>query len=83
MDEHAAVHQRGSGLRQVLCRLFTRAYLKCLRERMGRAVRDLAPFDEAYDAVDWSRYRSMPAFDEANRVNACKQYLRLEREDGN
>src|SRR5512139_1436132 len=63
--------------------VFTRDYLKFLRQQMGRAAHDLVPFEEAYKAVDWSKYRSMPAFDEANRVNAYNQYLRLEREDGN
>jgi hypothetical protein len=63
--------------------VFTRDYLKFLREQMGRAAHDLVPFEEAYKAVDWSKYRSMPAFDEANRVNAYNQYLRLEREEGN
>jgi hypothetical protein len=29
----------------------------------------------------WSKYRSMPAFDEANRLNGCNPYLRLEQED--
>ena len=60
---------------------FTRDYLAFLREQMGRAARDLVSFDEAYEAVDWSKYRSMPAFEEANRVNAYNQYLRLEREE--
>lgn len=60
---------------------FTRDYLVFLREQMGRAARDLVPFDEAYEAVDWSKYRAMPAFEEANRVNAYNQYLRLEREE--
>ncbi len=63
--------------------VFTRDYLTFLREQMGRAARDLVPFEEAYEAVDWSRYRGMPAFDEANRVNAYNQYLRLEQEGGN
>jgi glyoxylase-like metal-dependent hydrolase (beta-lactamase superfamily II) len=63
--------------------VFTRDYLKFLRQQMGRAAHDLVPFEEAYKAVDWSKYRSMPAFEEANRVNAYNQYLRLEREDGN
>jgi glyoxylase-like metal-dependent hydrolase (beta-lactamase superfamily II) len=62
--------------------VFTRDYLKFLREQMGRAARDMVPFEEAYEAVDWSKYRTMPAFDEANRVNAYNQYLRMEREDG-
>lgn len=60
--------------------VFTRDYLQFLREQMGRAARDLLPFEAAYAATDWSKYRSMPAFDEANRVNAFNQYLRMERE---
>jgi len=58
----------------------TRDYLQFLRTQMGRAARNLVPFDEAYAATDWSKYRSMPAFNEANRVNAYNQYLRLEQE---
>lgn len=60
--------------------VFTREYLEFLRARMGDAVRDFVPFDQAYEAVDWSKYRSLPTFDEANRVNAYNQYLRLEQE---
>ena len=44
------------------------------------AARDFVPFDEAYEKTDWSKYRSMPAFNESNRVNAYNQYLRLEQE---
>jgi glyoxylase-like metal-dependent hydrolase (beta-lactamase superfamily II) len=60
--------------------VFTRDYLTYLRTSMGQAARQLVPFDEAYESTDWSRYRGMPAFDEANRVNAYNQYLRLEQE---
>ncbi|MCU0810238.1 MAG: MBL fold metallo-hydrolase [Thiobacillaceae bacterium] len=60
--------------------VFTRDYLVFLREQMGRAVREFVPFDEAYKQTDWSKYRAMPAFNEANRVNAYNQYLRLEQE---
>lgn len=63
--------------------VFTRDYLKFLREQMAQAARDLVPFEEAYEAVDWSKYRDLPAFEEANRVNAYNQYLRLEQEGGN
>jgi glyoxylase-like metal-dependent hydrolase (beta-lactamase superfamily II) len=58
--------------------VFTRDYLKFLRTHMGKAARELVPFDEAYENTDWSTYRDMPAFDEANRLNAYNQYLRLE-----
>jgi hypothetical protein len=47
---------------------------------MGKAVRDLTPFDEAYAAVDWSRYAKVPAFEAANRINAYGTYLRMEQE---
>jgi len=59
---------------------FTRDYLNYLRTQMGQAARDLVPFEEAYEKIDWSKYRSMPAFNEANRANAYNQYLRLEQE---
>ncbi len=62
--------------------VFTRDYLIFLRSQMGEAARNLVPFEEAYDAVDWSAYRTLPAFEEANRVNAYNQYLRLEQEGG-
>jgi glyoxylase-like metal-dependent hydrolase (beta-lactamase superfamily II) len=58
----------------------TRDYLLYLRETMGKAVEDLAPFDEAYAKVDWSRYAKLPAFDAANRVNAYGTYLLMEKE---
>lgn len=60
--------------------VFTRDYLSYLRTSMTEAARDLVPFDEAYEKTDWSRYRDMPAFKEANRVNAYNQYLRLQAE---
>jgi glyoxylase-like metal-dependent hydrolase (beta-lactamase superfamily II) len=60
--------------------VFTRDYLSYLRARMGEAARNLVPFEEAYEQTDWSKYRAMPAFEEANRVNAYNQYLRLEQE---
>lgn len=58
----------------------TRDYLAYLREHMGRAVRDFIPFDEAYAAVDWSRFEHLPAFAEANRRNAYQVYLAMEAE---
>jgi glyoxylase-like metal-dependent hydrolase (beta-lactamase superfamily II) len=61
--------------------VFTRDYLRYLRAQMGQAAHNLIPFDEAYEKTDWSKYRSMPAFEEANRVNAYNQYLRLEQEN--
>ncbi len=58
----------------------TRDYLLFLRAEMGKAVADFVPFEEAYRRTDWSRYRSLPAFEAANRVNAYGTYLLLERE---
>lgn len=58
----------------------TRDYLRYLRQAMGKAVDDLTPFDEAYEATDWSRYARMPAFREANRRNAYNTYILMERE---
>ena len=40
------------------------------REVMGRAVENFVPFEEAYAAADWSRFKSVPVFEPANRVNA-------------
>ena len=58
----------------------TRDYLVYLREAMGKAVADFVPFEEAYAATDWSRFRSVPVFEPANRVNAYGTYLLMERE---
>jgi glyoxylase-like metal-dependent hydrolase (beta-lactamase superfamily II) len=60
--------------------VFTRDYLRYLRAQMGQAARNFIPFEEAYATTDWSKYRAMPAFNEANRGNAYNQYLRLEQE---
>lgn len=58
----------------------TRDYITYLRERMGKAVEDFTPFEEAYAKTDWSRFAKLPAFDAANRINAYGQYLVMERE---
>jgi len=62
--------------------VFTRNYLRFLRTQLGKSARNLVPFEEAYQSIDWSKYRKMPAFNEANRANAYNQYLRLEAEGG-
>lgn len=87
LDKLIAVHPRvlvpGHGAPSRTPRadlVFTRDYLGYLRTSMGAAARNLVPFDEAYEHTDWSKYRAMPAFNEANRVNAYNQYLRLEAE---
>jgi glyoxylase-like metal-dependent hydrolase (beta-lactamase superfamily II) len=58
----------------------TRDYLRYLRQTMGRAVAELMPFDDAYASTDWSRYRGLPAFEPANRINAWGTFLRMEEE---
>lgn len=59
----------------------TRDYLVYLREAMGRAVKELESFDDAYAKTDWSRYRGLPTFEPANRINAYGIYLRMEQEE--
>ncbi len=56
---------------------FTRDYLRFLHDGMAKAVEEMLPFDEAYAAMDWSRYANMPAA-VANRLNAYYVYLGLE-----
>jgi glyoxylase-like metal-dependent hydrolase (beta-lactamase superfamily II) len=58
----------------------TRDYLAYLRQAMGRAARELTPFEEAYAATDWSRFESLPLFKAANRMNAYNTYLLMEQE---
>ncbi|MEO6972497.1 MAG: MBL fold metallo-hydrolase [Rhodoferax sp.] len=58
----------------------TRDYLLYLRETMGRAARNMDPFDEAYKATDWSRFEPLPLFNEANRMNAYNTFLLMEHE---
>lgn len=58
----------------------TRAYLADLREKMGRAVADFVPFDEAFATTDWSRWAQLPAYAEAHRRNAFNTYVLMEKE---
>lgn len=58
----------------------TRDYLIHLRQAMGEAARDMTPFDEAYEAADWSRFEHLPLFNAANRMNAYNTYLLMEHE---
>ena len=57
-----------------------RDYLKYLRKTMGEAADNLMPFDEAYDATDWSDFEPVPMFKFANRMNAYNTYLLMEQE---
>jgi len=56
---------------------FTQGYIQYLNDTMGQAVEDLVPFDEVYNATDWTRYKKYPAF-QVNRRNAYYMYLALE-----
>jgi glyoxylase-like metal-dependent hydrolase (beta-lactamase superfamily II) len=58
----------------------TRDYLEYVRQAMGRAVKEFAPFEEAYGQTDWSQFSGLPAFLDANRANAYNTYLLMERE---
>lgn len=58
----------------------TRDYLAYLRATMGKAAKNLDPFEEAYNATDWSLYEQLPLFKLANRMNAYNTYLLMERE---
>jgi glyoxylase-like metal-dependent hydrolase (beta-lactamase superfamily II) len=57
----------------------TRDYLIRLRATMGKAARNLDPFEEAYASADWSRFEHLPLFRAANRMNAYNTYLLMER----
>ncbi len=58
----------------------TRDYLLYLRQTMGRAARDMEPFESAYANTDWRRFEKMPLFKSANRMNAYNTYLLMEQE---
>jgi glyoxylase-like metal-dependent hydrolase (beta-lactamase superfamily II) len=58
----------------------TAEYLAFLRAQMGAAVEELIEFDEAYGAIDWSRFADLPTFDAANRRNAYSVYLEMQAE---
>lgn len=58
----------------------TREYLLFLRKTMGEAARNLEPFEEAYEKADWSRFKDLPLFGPANRINAFNTYLLMEHE---
>jgi glyoxylase-like metal-dependent hydrolase (beta-lactamase superfamily II) len=60
----------------------TRDYLRHLRDTMGRAARELEPFDDAYAKADWSRFETMPLFKQVNRMNAYNTYLLMEGQAG-
>lgn len=57
----------------------TREYLIYLRTAMGQAARNMEPFEDAYQAADWTRFEHLPLFKAANRMNAYNTYLLMER----
>ncbi|MBA4743129.1 MAG: MBL fold metallo-hydrolase [Azoarcus sp.] len=59
--------------------VMTRDYLRFLREAMGEAVDEFKTFDEAYDDTDWSAWEKLPAFREANRLNAYNVFIQMEQ----
>lgn len=58
----------------------TRDYIDYVRDAMRKAVADFVPFDQAYEATDWSKYSDLPAFNASNRGNAYRIYLEMEAE---
>ena len=58
----------------------TRRYLAYLRKVLGEGIDELMPFDEVYDAADWSEFEDLPAFEAGNRINAYQVYLSMEAE---
>ena len=81
VDAAVVVPGHGPASRDVARDLaLTRDYLQYLRSAMGKAVNDLETFDEAYAKTDWSRFRHLPAFEPANRINAYGTYLLMEQE---
>ena len=60
--------------------VFTRNYLKYLREMMTNAAVSMDPFEDAYQQADWSEYEGMPLFRAANRMNAYNVYLSIQAE---
>lgn len=56
----------------------TRDYIIFLRTRMGDAVDELMDFEQAYSSTDWSAFESLPAFEEANRLNAYSVFLEMQ-----
>ena len=58
----------------------TRRYLDFLSKQMAQAVANLQSFEEAYDSIDWSAFKNLPAFSVANRINAHGAYLHAEQD---
>ena len=59
---------------------FTREYIEFLRTTMAAEIEQLNTFEEAYNEIDWSKYKDVPTFEAANRRNAFQVYLEVESE---
>ena len=57
----------------------TKHYLEFLLDKLTPFVEELISFDEAYQQIDWSAFKDLPAFEPANRRNAYFVYLYLEQ----
>lgn len=83
LDATVVVPGHGPVSKDVLADMqLTRAYLAHLRATMGQAAKNMEPFEEAYQAADWTRFEQLPMFRFINRMNAYNTYLLMER-DGN
>ena len=60
----------------------TRDYLVYLRKTMGAAALNMDPFEPAYNKTDWSKFKNLPLFKVANRMNAYNTYLLMEQQGG-
>lgn len=58
----------------------TSDYLTFLAKAMTKAVEEGLDFEAAYKATDWSAFKDIPLFDEANRINAYSAFLTAEEE---
>ena len=50
------------------------------RAAMGQAAKNMEPFEDAYQATDWSQFEHLPLFRVANRMNAYNTYLLMEQD---
>lgn len=60
--------------------VFTFDYLTFLSKAMARAVEEGLDFETAYKTTDWSAFKDVPLFEEANRINAYSAFLTAEEE---
>ena len=85
-DDRAASDRRRPGPRPGVARRRARPCRSpatislILREAMGEAARDLEPFDDAYAQDRLVALPRLPAFEQANRINAYGTYLLMEQE---